>query len=107
MRKISLALAAVSLPLLSLPALAVEDGIAAQCAADWPGDFAMQEFCAKQQAKGREQFIAATEALDSDSPLQPAAEKCLDDWQNEHGQDWAMVNFCFEQQVKSFERLSQ
>lgn len=107
MRKTSLALAAVSLSLFALPALAVEDGIAAQCAADWPGDFAMQEFCAKQQAKGREQFIAATEALDSDSPLQPAAEKCLDDWQNEHGQDWAMVNFCFEQQVKSFERLSQ
>lgn len=107
MRKTSLALAAVSLSLFALPALAVEDGIAAHCAAEWPNDFAVQEFCVKQQTKGHEQFTAATAALEPDSPLQPAAEKCLDDWQNEHGHDWAVVNFCFEQQVKAFERLNQ
>lgn len=60
----------------------------ALCAAEWPGDYAMQSFCVRRQEEGARGFSAAEAGADAE--LQAALALCAQEW----GPDAAMRNHC-------------
>jgi hypothetical protein len=72
--------------------------IGAKCAADWPDDYRMQEYCVKTQRE-------SSDALDARSMTgsreQGIRAKCQKDWSD----DYKMRNYCEEQQLKSLRAI--
>lgn len=76
----------------------------ADCAAEWAGDFAMQEFCYNRQVKAYNNLVPISQN-EKDDNLRGALAKCLDDWTTANGQDWAMVEFCYGRQRDAYRRM--
>lgn len=73
------------------------------CATDWPADFQMQRQCLKEQAAGM--LIFKDVAVRFGKPLEPALEKCAEDWTKDRVPDWQMIGHCAAEQADAFTRL--
>lgn len=76
----------------------------AQCAKEWPGDFAMQEYCMARQMKAfveMHKIYEAERTEDEDLILYT----CLEEWPLGTGHDWPMVQYCYERQNSARLRL--
>jgi hypothetical protein len=70
----------------------------ADCAADWPNDFAMQQYCHDQRAASFDEFNRLRETAKATDGFDMAVlPKCVDDW----APDWTMVAFCTEQNIEA------
>lgn len=78
--------------------------IKAQCSKEWPGDFAMTEYCMARQLKA---FVAMHEIYKSDRTDDESAmlDKCLTEWPRGTGHDWPMVEYCYNRQLAAYQRL--
>lgn len=82
----------------------VDEAIKADCKAQWPSDYRMQEFCIETQAEAN---VAMFKVYKSDLNQEEKGilAACLDQWETKNGQDWAMVKFCYDEQHAAYTRL--
>jgi hypothetical protein len=102
--------AALALALLLLaPTLAVAQDSAADvkanCAAEWPGDYAMQQWCLKRNGDA----AAALAALTGEEPPRHVKEivvACAKQWPGAvAGHDWPMVEWCVRRQLAAYDAI--
>ncbi|MDX8443866.1 hypothetical protein [Mesorhizobium australafricanum] len=90
------------------PALITADdpmaGIKAGCAAEWPDDYSMQEFCIDNQSKSLSQ-VADIYHSNQDDQERAILAKCYKDWRTATGSNWVMVEFCYQQQHDAYKCL--
>lgn len=96
--------AAIMIPTGVAVADTLED-IRADCAAEWDGDFAMQEYCVDRQVKAYNNLVPISRD-EEDENLRRSLARCLDDWKTANGYDWAMVEYCYDRQEQAYRRLN-
>lgn len=74
------------------------------CRREWPGDFQMQRYCQHQQNVGMLQFKAVSDDLDK--AIEPALERCAEDWTHDRLPDWQMIGYCAIQQGTAYRRIN-
>ncbi|MDX8517972.1 hypothetical protein RFN30_07015 [Mesorhizobium sp. VK23D] len=78
--------------------------IRANCAAEWQGDYSMQEYCINQQV---EALQAMKPVADSATPVErEILGKCANEWRKPAGYDYRMVKYCYEKQIEAYKRLN-
>lgn len=81
-------------------------GMKADCAAEWAGDFAMQEYCLNRSLSAFvEMYRNVYQAARSDDENR-ILYKCLEDWRSPNGQNWPMVQYCYGRQLAAYKRLN-
>lgn len=75
------------------------------CAREWPGDFRMQNYCMNRDIEGMLRFKAASDSVGE--ALEPALEKCTEDWTDAGIPDWRMIGYCATQQAKAYRALTR
>jgi hypothetical protein len=81
--------------------------IRARCESEWPGDYRMQEHCAKRQREGASRVSAWTKnpEVTGNIELQAVVVSCDNQWTDAHGRDWPMINHCIERQIEAYRRV--
>ena len=74
------------------------------CAAKWPSDFEMQDYCLKQQRQGMHDY--ALELSDAPKPLIGPLYNCAVKWTENGIPDFEMIAYCGKQQVEAYQRLN-
>ncbi|RVD64210.1 hypothetical protein [Mesorhizobium sp. M7A.F.Ca.ET.027.03.2.1] len=78
--------------------------IRTNCAAEWQGDYRMQEYCINQQT---EALQAMKPVADSATPVErEILGKCANEWRKPVGFDYRMVKYCYEKQIEAYRRLN-
>lgn len=78
--------------------------IRANCAAEWPGDYRMQEYCINNQV---EAVQAMAPLADSSSSIErEILGKCASEWRKPSGYDYRMIRYCYENQIDAYRRLN-
>lgn len=78
--------------------------IRANCEAEWPGDYRMQEYCIKNQV---EALQAIAPLADSSSSIErDIVGKCAVEWRKPIGFDYRMIKYCYEKQIEAYRRLN-
>lgn len=82
-----------------------EATIKTKCAADWPGDFAMQAYCEKnqRQAVGELQRLNATHGGIPEAAYKTALGGCVRDWPG----DYEMQAYCVRNQIDGYQTVAQ
>lgn len=81
----------------------VED-IKARCAADWPGDYAMQVYCADRQFEAIDELVALADT-NGGVPVNVFAEilyNCYLDWPK----DYTMKVYCVNRQLEAYKKIA-
>ena len=78
--------------------------IKANCKAEWPGNYSMQEYCIEKQVKAINAMSRIYKSALNDEE-KGILDKCLTDWTKERGAIWAMVEYCYQKQHQSYVRL--
>ena len=74
------------------------------CAIEWPDDFQMQSYCWHQQNVGMLQFKAVSDDLGK--AIEPALERCAEDWTKDGLPDWQMIGHCAVEQGTAYRRVN-
>lgn len=77
------------------------------CAADYPGDFVMQDFCRKAFADGVIKVGRAGQRHPGEREISAALVQCIADYQRGEWVEWILAGFCAEAQVDAWERLNR
>lgn len=83
----------------------IEDSARASCAADWPADFSMRAFCARQHREGAARFAAIAARYSGNRDMTDALAGCFSDWTENGVTDYSMLGFCAEQQEKGWREV--
>lgn len=91
----------------------LESSIERMCAAEWPGDYSMQEYCQNNQLEGYNEVSAMLQ----DPPI-PENEndrvfsRCAAEWTDgeitdlfNDNVDWQMVAYCMKHQTEAYQRI--
>ena len=80
--------------------------IADRCRDEWSGDFVMQDFCRKEQAKGFSNYLEILVRWRDTDPEAAVGvvSECIDTWVGATP-DWVMLHFCLNEQFKAYSRL--
>lgn len=108
MRKTTLwALAALAFGCAAPPALADDfiDDLTTDCTVEWPGDFAMIEWCVERQWEAAVTLQKVPNVMTPEKD--PALSHCIQEWHDPArvSPDWAMVLWCYERQTAAKTRL--
>lgn len=97
----------IALLLAAVFAAGEPNGVRENCAADWPDDYSMQEFCINQQVEAAQRLNAVIERYGTkgETAESRVLDKCASDWQKGDGFDYTMVEFCWNQQAEALNRL--
>jgi hypothetical protein len=105
---------AVALSLVAFGALAsladeTSDGVAKDCAIDWPDNYRMQEYCINNQREAAAKLLPILESVKAgqDEGLKQAVASCIQSWKNANALNYRMVLYCTEQQISAKQRLDQ
>lgn len=91
----------------AVPAGELERGIRARCEREWSGDFQMQLYCVNQQIE------SARDAADTMSEVSGTAAgdqiigHCFDEWSDDDGPNWQMVDYCMDSQLEAYRALNR
>ncbi|MEX2643773.1 MAG: hypothetical protein WD270_09985 [Acetobacterales bacterium] len=84
----------------------VRDEIKAHCAAEWPGDYAMQKYCLDRQRGAIREVLEFERQNPEGSEERNIMQRCIGEWPAETGgHDWPMVAYCIDRQVKAYQAL--
>jgi hypothetical protein len=81
--------------------------IEARCVGKWPGDFSMQEFCARKIIKAADSLNALMDRYNGSEVWSRILIGCNDKWADRFGVDYVMVDYCAKKQVESARRLGK
>lgn len=79
------------------------DGIRADCAAEWPGDYRMQRHCIDRQNEAGRMLAPLFRSAAGEQ--RRILEKCASEWTTRNGFDLRMVKHCYERQMEAYEAL--
>jgi hypothetical protein len=113
MKRLLTASAIAAALLTGAPARAQEDVVAetkANCAAEWPGDYAMQRYCLTRHFEATEEILAITGPDPRQAPehMREMLTRCMIEWPGETaGYNYPMVAYCFKRQLAAHDALQR
>lgn len=107
MKAAPIALALVTGVALAAPARAdVRGEIKAACAAEWPGDYRMQEYCVEKQIEAARDIVNLQRRYGEDSEEAGLLYRCMAEWRrDDRTYDYRMARYCADKQIGSYHRL--
>lgn len=84
-----------------------QHAIRERCAAKWPGDYKMTEYCIGEQVKAAAAMQPVIERAGRDEALQAIIGRCAMKWRDGNTFDYSMVKYCYEEQQGARERLER
>ena len=73
------------------------------CKAEWPSDYPTQEYCIDRQVEALKNLEKIRNGQQN-SEEKAILSLCLAEWGKEVGADWAMVEYCYNQQHEAYEK---
>jgi hypothetical protein len=110
MKRALMVAAAAMVAKLSGPAGAAEatDEIKQNCAAEWPGDYAMQQYCYDRHVESLVELKGLVGSEPYPKHVEEISARCLAEWPGEAvGYNRPMVAYCTRRQLEAYEAVQR
>jgi hypothetical protein len=86
----------------------IVEEIRKHCAAEWEGNYEMQEYCISNQISAANNVSQIYNTYDKTSEQRKIIDRCASEWQSQTaGYNWEMVEYCSNNQLEAYQRLNQ